>query len=141
MSCVLCSSSVTKLCNETWIGKSVIIHCQNSFEYFMGSLYIYFFFTLILVLFNHEKKSTEEPFIFVISRRSTTRARKRQVYYKKYNKGECLIGKNIPSSNSKKLQPTLFLFLHPFLYCSHKNVLSSTIFYIYIKTTDLSTYS
>lgn len=48
--CVWCCSStpgaswVAKLCNAAWIGKSVVKHCQNRFEYFMRFLFFFFFF-------------------------------------------------------------------------------------------------
>lgn len=44
--CVQYPSHVAKLCNGTWIGKSVVKHCQNCFEYFMR--FLFYFFTLPL---------------------------------------------------------------------------------------------
>jgi len=111
--CVQYPSHVAKLCNETWIGKSVVKHCQNCFEYFMR--FLFYFFTLPLFFIATEREVCRGAVHFCYFMRATTRALERRVYKKStnYSGGECLMWRNVPRRNAKPSTRTTISSLLP----------------------------
>jgi hypothetical protein len=111
--CVQYPSHVAKLCNETWIGKSVVKHCQNCFEYFMR--FLFYFFTLPLFFLATEREVCRGAVHFCYFMKgdntcSKTTSLQKSTYY---SGGECLIWRNVPRRNAKPSTRTTISSLLP----------------------------
>lgn len=136
--CVQYPSPVAKLCNETWIGKSVVKHCQNSFEYFMRFLFFFSSPPRSFVRAYERKVSRSRSFLLfhegrqhVLENDEFAQNKKNRMRKKCSGEGWMFNRENIPPCNAEPSITTSFSFLfRPLLWRSYENVLG------FIKTAD-----